>query len=175
MIDIVVKAKRILDGIEVGYFDTSKDWSVENYADYYRYFSHPNNEVRKYSLLVFAAAVGNWWMKSAFVFHSHDDLKRNVHLQKHPDKIYFIEDYVQAFLANKKSIEEEFPFLYKAILVDLIKLDNENHFENIFPSVNPQLFIQLRKTWNNSSVDEKYEYNFNDLLREVDLPTFFKD
>ncbi|TAA66093.1 hypothetical protein [Planococcus salinarum] len=175
MKDIVIKAKRILEGIEVGFFDTGKEWSSENYADYYRYFSHPNKEVRKYSLLVFAAAVGNWWMKSAFVFYSHADIIYYSDLKEHLDKIYFIEDYFQAFLANKVAIKEEFPLLYNAIVVDLIKLDNENQFENVYPSVDPQLFFQLRETWIKSNIDTSYEYNFNDLLREVGLPTFLKD
>ena len=51
---LVDKAKNILEGMEIG-FDTAKNWN----DDYYQYFSHLDFEVRKYSLLVFTADLGN--------------------------------------------------------------------------------------------------------------------
>ncbi|MBT2572081.1 hypothetical protein [Planococcus sp. ISL-110] len=161
-----------MEGIEIGFFDTAKNWSIDNYANYYRYFSHSDRDIRKYSLLVFAAALGNWWMKSAFVFLTLGEIEEKQDFQS---ELYLLEDYVQAFLKNKEAIQREFPLLYNSILVDLIHLDNEKCFENTFPAANKKIFSELRKTLKNSDIDEKYQYNFNDLLREVGLPTFLKD
>ena len=33
---LIDKAKSILEGIEIGYFDTAKNWNEDNYDDYYR-------------------------------------------------------------------------------------------------------------------------------------------
>lgn len=59
----------------------------------------------------------------------------------------------------------------------LNELDYEKTFEVVFPSVDEQLFISLRKVLRNSGIEEKsvYEFNFNDILREVGLPNFFKN
>lgn len=170
---LIDKAKSILSGIEIGYFITSKKWTKNNYDDYYQYFSHPDYEVRKYSLLVFGAGLGNWSAKSAFIF-THRQRKDP---DFDPQKIYHLKYYIKSFLDNREPIKQEFPFLYKAIIYYLNELDYEKPFEVVFPSVDEQLFISLRKVLRNSGIDEKYvyEFNFNDILREVGLPTFFKN
>ena len=169
---LIDKAKSILEGIEIGYFDTAKNWNEDNYDDYYQYFSHSDFEVRKYSLLVFAAGLGNWFMKSCFIFRPLEELERGKYLD-----LYHFECYVKSFIDNSEAIKQEFPLLYNAIVYYLIRLDNEKRFEEYnIRSVDKQLFIVLRKVLTDSELDvEKYQYRFNDLLREVGLPTFLLD
>ncbi|WP_186673743.1 hypothetical protein [Sporosarcina sp. BP05] len=170
---LVDKAKSILEGIEIGFFDTAKNWDVDNYDEYYKYFSHPDFEVRKYSLLVFAAGLGNWYGGSAVIFHPIEERKKEKRLLSYKEKIYYFEDYVRSFIDNREAIKQEFPFLNSVIVSLLIQLDNEKRFEYIFSSVDKQLFIVLRQSL--SGLEVKHQYNFNDLLREVGLPTFFEN
>ncbi|MEK4083741.1 hypothetical protein [Psychrobacillus sp. FSL K6-1415] len=44
------------------------EWADVNYDDYYLYFTHPNVEYRKYSLLIFMSALAHWHSKAANVF-----------------------------------------------------------------------------------------------------------
>ena len=170
---LVDKAKSILEGIEIGFFDTAKNWDVDNYDEYYKYFSHPDFEARKYSLLVFAAGLGNWYGGSAIIFRPIEERKKEKRFLSYKEKIYYFEDYVRSFIDNREAIKQEFPFLYSVIVSFLIQLDNEKRFEYIFSSVDKQLFIVLRKLL--SGLEVKHQYNFNDLLREVGLPTFFEN
>lgn len=81
---LVDKAKSILEGIEIGFFDTAKYWDEDNYDEYYRYFSHSDIEVRKYSLLIFAAGLGNWVIGSSIIFRPIKDQKKKratIHLK----------------------------------------------------------------------------------------------
>ncbi|MBO0603702.1 hypothetical protein I2483_18730 [Sporosarcina sp. E16_3] len=170
---LVDKAKSILEGIEIGFFDTAKNWDVDNYDEYYKYFSHPDFEVRKYSLLVFAAGLGNWYGGSAIIFRPIEERKKEKWFLSYKEKIYYFEDYVRSFIDNREAIKKEFPFLYSVIVSFLIQLDNEKRFEYIFSPVDKQLFIVLRQLL--SGLEVKHQYNFNDLLREVGLPTFFEN
>lgn len=171
----VNKAKSILKGIEIGY-DTAKNWKNENYDDYYQYFSHPDLEVRKYSLLVFYAGLGNWISSSAFIFNPIEKLESGKYLNLNQEKIYHFECYVKSFIDNREAIRQEFPILYNAIAGFLLRLDNEKRFEYIFSSVDKQFFIVLRKALDERGIDgEKSRYSFNDLLREVGIQTFLKD
>ncbi|MFJ7733994.1 hypothetical protein ACIQXF_19215 [Lysinibacillus sp. NPDC097231] len=170
---LVDKAKSILEGIEIGFFDTAKNWNVDNYDEYYKYFSHPDFEVRKYSLLIFAAGLGNWHIGSANIFRPIE--KKEKWFNSFKDKMYYFEDYVRSFIDNREAIKQEFPILHNAIALYLIRLDNEKRFEYIFSSVDKQLFIVLRQVLIDSGLEVKHQYNFNDLLREVGLPTFFKN
>ena len=106
---IVEKAKRILDGIEIGFFDTAKRWDKDNYDDYYKYFTHPNFEVRKYALLIFGAGLGNWLIKSSFIFQPISCT----------NEVYNLEDYISAFIENREAIKQEFPNLYNSIASSL--------------------------------------------------------
>ncbi len=167
---IVEKAKRILDGLEYGYFDTAKDWSHDNYDDFYLYMSDPDFEVRKYSLLVFTAALGNWYMKSAFVFGSLQDLKRDPDYQE--DKTYHFEKYIESFMENRKTIKKEFPKLYRLIVLYLLELDNEMDFEMDF-CFDKQLLTGLRKVLNESGFGNRFQYeDMQKMLKELDLPNF---
>lgn len=171
---LIEKAKNILDGLEYGYFDTAKDWSNDNYDDYYRYLSDPDFEIRKYSLLVFTAALGNWYMKSAFVFGSLKELKKDPEYQE--DKTYDFGEYVKSFLNNRESIKREFPELYRMIVLYLIELDNERNFEEEFCFFNQQLLIELRQALDDSGFGRRFQYgNVQKLLKELGLPNFAKD
>ena len=88
------------------------------------YFSHSDFEVRKYSLLVFAAGLGNWFMNSCFIFRPLEKLERGKYLD-----LYHFECYVKSFIDNSEAIKQEFPLLYNAIVYYLIRLDNEKRFE----------------------------------------------
>ena len=151
------KAKSILVGLEIG-FDTCKRWSAESYDDYYLYFSHEDYELRKYSLLIFCAGLGNWHIDSAHIFFAHDDID--------PDKAYIFEDYVRSFLDHKNDIKVEFPNLYDAIIHFLLVLDTENKFESISRSTETPLFKELRDVLQHKACG----YNFNALLKEVNIP-----
>jgi len=152
------KAKGILIGLEIG-FDTCKRWSPESYDDYYLYFSHPNYELRKYSLLIFCAGLGNWHSDSATIFLAHDDID--------PDKAYIFEDYVRSFLDHKEDIKVEFPFLYDAIVYFLHVLDAENKFQSLSRSTETPLFKELCDLLHHA---DARGYNFNALLKEVNIP-----
>ena len=171
---LVEKAKSILEGLEYGYFDTAKEWSKDNYDDYYLHFSHPDFEVRKYSLLVFTAGLGNWYSKSAFIFQPIEELKKDPEFQQ--DAVYYFEDYVKSFLENQEAIKQEFPKLYRMIVLYLNKLDNREHFNNVFCSIDKQLFVVLRQVLNDSGFGEELIYNkFHNLLKELGLPNYAED
>lgn len=155
---IVDKAKRILVGIEIG-FDTAKRWRVEDYDEFYLYFSNPDYESRKYSLLIFCMGLGNWDSKSAFIFHQHDDIDQG--------KEYILENYVRAFLVNREGIKLEFPYLYDAIIHFLNHLNTNNQFKAINRSTDSPLFKQLDEVLLNHSTKG---YNFDAILREVNIP-----
>lgn len=122
--------------------------------------------------------IGNFITSKKWTKDNYDDYYQYFsHPDFDPQKIYHLKYYIKSFLDNREPIKQEFPFLYKAIIYYLNELDYEKPFEVIFPSVDEQLFISLRKVLRNSGIDEKYvyEFNFNDILREVGLPTFFKN
>lgn len=168
---LIEKAKSILEGLEYGYFDTAKEWSKDNYDDYYHYFSHPNFEFRKYSLLVFTAGLGNWYSKSAFIFEPIEELKKDPEF--HPDTVYYFENYVRAFLDNREAIKRDFPKLYRMIVLYLIKLDNRENFKELFCSVDKKIFVELRQVLNDSGLGEELIYNkFHTFLKELGLPNY---
>ena len=65
---IVDKAQRILKGIQ---FDVGLafDWNKDRYDNYYQYqyVVHPDDEVRKWSLLIFVGGLSNWCLEPPFV------------------------------------------------------------------------------------------------------------
>ncbi|MFX3673012.1 MAG: hypothetical protein ACE3JQ_01010 [Paenisporosarcina sp.] len=154
---IVDKAKSILVGLEIG-FDTAKKWSEENYDDYYLYFSNPDYDLRKHSLLIFCVGLGNWESESAFIFLPHDDIDK--------EKEYIFEDYVRAFLDNREAIKLEFPFLYKAIVHFLKVLDTKNQFVTISRATDTTLFKELNELLQTTTRG----YNFEAVLKEVNFP-----
>ncbi|POZ57422.1 hypothetical protein LYSIN_02206 [Lysinibacillus sphaericus] len=169
---VVTKAKCILEGIEVD-LDITKNWSNDHFDNYYLYFSHPDIEVQKYSLLVFAAGLGNWYLGSAHIFRPIKELKKDPDFNK--DKVYHFEKYIKSFLDNRVAIKREFPLLYNCLVWYLLRLDNEKRFEYIFRTVDKQLFITLREVLLESGVNpNEFQNNYNDVLREVGITPFFR-
>jgi len=56
---IVQKVKEALSGIEIGYFNTAKNYIFDEY------FNDDDYETRKYTLLIFTCMLGTWYNKSA--------------------------------------------------------------------------------------------------------------
>lgn len=164
---ILYKAKKIIEGIDVD-IELAKDWSKDNYDNYYLYFSHQDLEIRKYSLLVFLVGLGNWFLGSAYIFRPIKELKKASDFDK--NKVYHFEEYIQSFIDNRESIKQEFPLLYNRLVWYLIRLDNQKHFEYIFRSVDKQLFIELRQVFMESGNDaSRLPIDLNNLLREVGI------
>jgi len=171
---VILKHKllNLLDGIEIGFFDTAKNWGEETNDYYFKYFNDKDKDLRSLSILAFTAMLGNWYNGPAFVFRA----------PPLPHKqFYFIEDYLPPFLENAVSINEEFPVLYSYTLFYLYELDKRKGFENVFPFVDHNLFNQMRsQLFNENGKDVLVSRHsklpaFNSLLREVGLPTFFSD
>ncbi|ATP40832.1 hypothetical protein CSE16_12695 [Solibacillus sp. R5-41] len=170
---VLDKAKRIVAGIEVDP-GLAKDWSKDNYDNYYLYFSDPDPEIRKYSLLVFFVGLGNWQLGSAYIFRPIKELKKYQDFDE--NKVYRFEDYVQSFLDNRENIKQEFPYLYDDLVWYLLRLDNQKRFEYIFRSVDKQLFIELRQVLIESGIDANiFPNNLNNILREVGITPYFLD
>lgn len=66
----IEKAKKVLRGIEEGdfLFDMHAQWRGDYYDEYFKYFNHPDSELRKCSLFIFMSGLGETWMGSASVF-----------------------------------------------------------------------------------------------------------
>ncbi|MEZ7173510.1 hypothetical protein [Sporosarcina sp. OR05] len=165
--EIVANAKQILKGVQYD-FELAFDWDEAYYEPYYKYFSHPDIEVRKYSLLIFVGGLGNWRLESGHIFKSTEEMNKI-----NPDEKqykYCFEDYIRSFLKYKESIKQEFPLLYSRILWYLLWLDNRRPFDSIFTSVDSQLFAELRYTLTASGVDaSKFQENFLAIIEEVGL------
>lgn len=100
---IVIKAKRILKGIQFD-LDIAFDWDKDHYANYYQYFAHPNEHVRKWSLLIFLGGLGNWRLESAHIFRPIEEKITDGDYED--DKVYHFEDYVQSFLDHRVAIKQ---------------------------------------------------------------------
>ena len=160
---IVEKAKSILKGIEFD-LELAFVWRKDNYDNYYQYFDHPDDEVRKYALLVFAGGLGNWCLESAHIFspEKYDDFDKG--------KSYYFEDYIQSFLDHQEAIKQEFPLLYSRVVWYLLWLDNKKPFDTIFTATDKQLFIDLRQLLAQSGIDQdKFQNNHEDIIKEVGL------
>ncbi|CAM3066774.1 hypothetical protein FITA111629_01475 [Filibacter tadaridae] len=164
---IVDKAKHILKGIQFD-LELAFDWNKDHYDNYYQYFTHPDNEVRKWSLLIFAGGLGNWHLESAQIFRTIKELKKYSEFNKY--KAYHFEDYVQSFLDNKDAIKQDFPLLYNQLVWYLLRLDNKKRCEYIFRTVDKQLLIELRQVLSESGIDaSKFPNNHEDIMKEIGL------
>ncbi|GKV67371.1 MULTISPECIES: hypothetical protein [Sporosarcina] len=168
----VQKAKRIIEGLEYGAFITSKEWESRNFEYYFNYFSSSDAEVRKYSLLVFASGLGNWYALSAFIFKPVEELRKDPLFD--PDAYYYLPDYIESFLKNREGIESEYPGLYTMIIHLLIELDNRESFDLLFPE--HELFQRLREeVLNSADIGNRLMYDdFQQLLYDMGLPNFYK-
>jgi len=168
------KISKLLDGIDIGYFDTCKPWGEETNDYYYKFFNDEDKEIRSGSILIFTAMLGNWYHGPADVFY----VNANKSVYYPPQPFYLFEDYLSSFINYSPLIKKEFPVLYSYTLNFLYQLDQQKAFERVFPHINQNLFIQMRdQLFINDEDAKSYERlpSFNTLLREVGLPTFFLD
>lgn len=167
----VIKQKldRILKGIEIGLFDTAKGWGEETNDEYFKYFNDTDQELRAKSILAFACMVGNWYNEPADVFYTNPRVTYSP-----PEPYYQFDDYLSAFLAHASQIERDFPVLYSYIIYYLAELDKQKPFEHVFPKIEKALFVDMQSLFASDGKKLKLA-SFNDLLREVGLPTFFLD
>lgn len=163
-----MKAKHLLKGIQVGFFDTAKYWGPDTYDEYYLYFNHPDSETRKYALLVFGAALGNTHMQSATVFSTLKQQQKD--LSYTPNKVNILENYVRSFIDNSDSIKHEFPYLYKLIIYYFINL-NITVGDDVH-QISQDTFDKLKAITQSSGVSSIYRnkhFNFNKILEETGL------
>ena len=169
----IEKAKKILRGIEEGnyLFDMNGQWRGEYYDDYFKYFNHPDPELRKRSLLVFMSALGETWMGSGILFAP---LKERIEYAD--DKVFLFEDYIKSFLENRESIKKDYPLLYEDLIRYLIKLDIKKRFEDSFVEIDKELFVKLRKVLDEykdlDEFGESYFGDYNEILKECGFPPF---
>ncbi|MEK3994627.1 hypothetical protein MKY29_07710 [Psychrobacillus sp. FSL K6-2365] len=136
------------------------EWADVNYDDYYLYFTHPNVEYRKYSLLIFMSALAHWHSKAANVFVPIKIRKKDYY----PAKVYNFEDYVRSFLDNQEAIKREFPLFNEIILIYLIGLSDRNNFENVFREFDKQILVELREVLHKNKELKDKTYNTNDIV-----------
>lgn len=64
------KLAKLFQGIEIGAFDTAKDWGDDTKDYYYNYFDYKDNEIRAGAILAFTAMLGNLYNGPADVFRT---------------------------------------------------------------------------------------------------------
>ena len=165
------KLAKLLRGIEIGAFDTAKDWGDDTKDYYYKYFNDEDYEIRGRSILAFTSMLGNWDGGAADVFRA--GAKRGVTYYP-KEQFYFFEDYLHAFLEYAPSIKEDFPNLYPYTLMYLYTLDQREAFELVFPQIDKALFNRMRTELFSDELGSQINPPaFNKMLQEVGLPTFF--
>lgn len=145
---IVEQAKHVLDGIEIGYFDTGGSYEFQE--EYYKYFGDPDFQTRKYALAVFTRMLGDWDSGVSFVFVPMElwreikESKKDRNIGEEP--YYYFDDYLKAFLNHHKNIEKEFPVMYEYIIKFLIQIEEKKgiSYEDWFSEIDPKLFKKLR-------------------------------
>ena len=170
------KLARLLSGIEIGLFDTAHEWGENTDAPYYKHFNDEDLEIRAHSILAFTAMLGNCLKGPADVFHTN----KNPNVTYYPEEPYYrIDDYLPAFLEQASDIKQHFPILYIYTVGYLFELDHKEPFEQVFLALNPELFKQMRLQLfteeNIKTINSITFPTFNQLLREMGLPTFFAD
>ncbi|AQQ52880.1 hypothetical protein [Planococcus lenghuensis] len=153
---LIEKAKRLLEGLEVGHFETAKDWNSDDYEDYFLYFGDADPEVRKLSILVFASALGN----------TRRGVARVLQPRSHERFRYAFDDYAEAFLVHKEAISRDFPILYRTIVCEMKKWHEETPLSVAFIDVEPRLIDDLLALADEAVVDCA-ELTFKDLLEEM--------
>lgn len=140
--------------------DMARDWSMDNYDEYYLYFNNPNKELRIASILVFLAAVYNWEMRSGFPFHQKQgDMKFK-------ERDYFDLDlYLHSFLDNYDAIKEEIPAVHYIIMYNLKEIIRANVFMNYLDPSNADLEKKLLKRLEGFDTWKRFYYH--DVLDEV--------
>lgn len=168
---IVRKVKEALSGIAIGYFDTAKSYSFD---EYYKYFNVDDEETRKYAILLFTSMLGNWYSKSAFAFKPQ---KERLKYDDGIDTDYFnFESYLSSLLDCYQYIEKDFPYMFEYIVTYLILIEKDKglSYEEWFPEINSDLFKELReKILNPNSNLAQGGHPIKYLFREVGIKPFF--
>lgn len=159
MLNIVIdKAKLILEDIQFG-LDLAKNWDMDNFEYFYKYFSDNDKEVRKYSLLVFAAGLENWLSGSATVFS--EPFKT--------EKRYVFEDYIQSFINNRVTISSDFPSLYNHIVVVLFELEKSQKLDSIFKTMSVEVSNDFKKFLHDTDRKSLKYFDYENVLREISM------
>lgn len=156
--EIIMKVKKGLEGIEIGYFDTGQYFEKEAY---YQYFGDPDKEIRRYAIAVFTVYLGNWYSRSRYPFlNAEQDL----------------ENYIKAFIKCHEQIHKDFPVMHEYILFFLTKLEEVNNEEcsiwtlkigkELHDRLKKEVLIPKRK-YINKNTPMKY------FLREIRVNPFF--
>jgi len=170
----IEKSKKILRGIEEGnyLFDMNGQWRHEYYDDYFKYFNHPDLELRKRSLLIFMSALGETWQGSGTLFAPLKEREKYDYTDGY--KVFLFEDYLKSFLENRESIKKDYPLLYEELIRFLIKLDIKKRFEDSFVEIDKELFVELRKVLDEykdlDEFGESYFGDYNAILKECGFP-----
>lgn len=91
-----------------------------------------------------------------------------------PNAFYYFPDYIDSFLANRESIESDYPELYRMIVLFLFEFDTRESFDKMFPE--QEFFKQLRKFLNSTGFGEELIYDgFQRFLYNIGLPNFYKN
>jgi len=167
----IEKAKKILRGIEEGnyLFDMNGEWRYEYYDHYFKYFNHPDPELRKRSLLIFMSGLGVTWQGSGTLFAPLKEREKDGYADR--ADIYLFEDYIKSFLENRESIKNDYPLLYLELIRYIIKLDIKKRFEDSFVEVDKELFVELRKVLDEYADLDGFG-NYNEILKECGFPPF---
>jgi len=167
----IEKAKKVLQGIEEGdfHFDFNGRWEPDYHDEYFKYFNHPDPELRKRSLFIFMSGLGNTWMGSTSLFEPLKEREKS----EYPiwTKIYLFGDYIKSFLENRESIKKDYPLLYENLIRFLIKLDNLKRFEDSFVEIDKELFVKLRKVLDEYKDLDEFG-NYNEILKECGFPRY---
>ncbi|MER2009704.1 hypothetical protein [Psychrobacillus sp. BL-248-WT-3] len=172
----IEKAKKVLRGIEEGdyLFDMHAQWRVEYHDEYFKYFNHPDPELRKRSLLIFMSGLGETWQGSTLLFTPLKEKEND----ENPiwTKIYLFEDYLKSFLENRESIKKDYPLLYEELIRFLIKLDIKKRFEDSYVEIDKEIFVELRKVLDEykdlNEFGESYFGDYNEIYKECGFPPF---
>ena len=167
----IEKAKKILRGIEEGNFsfDMHAQWRYDYYDEYFKYFNHPDSELRKRSLFIFMSGLGDTWLGSTLIFIPLKEKEEYEYIDE--TKVYLFEDYIKSFLENRESIKKDYPLLYENLIRYLIKIDNQKRFEDSFVEVDKELFVELRKVLDEYADLDEFG-NYNEILKECGFPPF---
>lgn len=172
----IEKAKKVLRGIEEGdfLFDMNAQWRNDYYDEYFKYFNHPDPELRKRSLLIFMSGLGATWQGSGTLFAPLKE--REEYEYSDETKVYLFEDYIKSFLENGESIKKDYPLLYEELIRFLIKLDIKKRFEDSFVEIDKEIFVELRKVLDEykdlDEFGESYFGDYNEIYKECGFPPY---
>ena len=171
------KAKKALDGIEIGYFDMAGGVYYPDFP-YYDFFDDENRDLRKYCVGAFARMLGQWNSKASFGFLSVEMRQRfSKEYGAEEFRGYPFEKFLEAFYRFHEDIKADFPTIFNVITFFLIKIEKEHNmqYELSFPEVDSSLMTQIRNEILEPNEHLLNEYiDMRSFLKEIGIPPFFK-